>query len=50
MTKELYEELNTAGKVLCKYCENNECSNCQVTRLMDDAYVEAVEEGVVDDA
>ena len=49
MTKELYEELNKAGKVLCKYCENNECSNCQVTHLMDDAYVEAVEEGVVDD-
>lgn len=24
MTKELYEELNEAGKVLCKYCENNE--------------------------
>ena len=49
MTKELHEELNKAGKVLCKYCENNECSSCQVTHLMDDAYVEAVEEGVVDD-
>lgn len=46
MTKELYEELNEAGKVLCKYCENNEFSSCQVTHLMDDAYVEAVEEGL----
>ena len=46
MTKELYEKLSMAGKALC----DNECSCCQVTRLMDDAYVEAVEEGIVDDA
>ena len=50
MTKELYEKLNMAGKALCEYCENDECSCCQVTRLMDDAYIEAVEEGIVDDA
>lgn len=50
MTKELYEKLSIAGKALCEYCENDECSCCQVTRLMDDAYIEAVEEGIVDDA
>ena len=50
MTKELYEKLDMASKTLCEYCENAECSCCQVTRLMDDAYAEAVEEGIVDDA
>ena len=45
MTKELYEKLSIAGKALSEYCENDECSCCQVTRLMDDAYIEAVEEG-----
>lgn len=50
MTKELYEKLSMAGKALCEYCENDECSCCQVTRLMDDAYIKAVEEGIVDDA
>ena len=34
----------------CEYCENDECSCCQVTRLMYDAYIDAVEEGIVDDA
>lgn len=46
MTKELYEKLSMA----CEYCENDECSCCQVRRLIDDAYIEAVEEGIVDDA
>ena len=46
MTKELYEKLSMAGKALCEYCENDECSCCQVTRLMDDAYIEAVEGGL----
>lgn len=50
MTKELYEKLNMAGKALCEYCENDKCSCCQVTHLMDDVYAEAVEEGIVDDA
>lgn len=49
MTKELYEKLSMAEKALCKYCENDECSCCQVTRLMYDAYINAVEEGIVDD-
>ena len=50
MTKELYEKLSMAGKALCEYCENDECSCCPVRRLIDDAYIEAVEEGIVDDA
>ena len=49
LTKERYETLQKASSTLCEYCENNECSCCQVTRLMDDAYVEAIEEGIVDD-
>ena len=49
-TEELYNKLTAAGRTLCEYCENNECECCQVTRLMDDAYVEAMEEGIVEDA
>lgn len=49
MTKELYEKLSMTEKALCEYCENDECSCCQVTRLMYDAYIDAVEEGIVDD-
>ena len=49
MTEELYNKLTAAGKTLCEYCENDECQYCQVTRLMDDIYVEAVERGIVDD-
>lgn len=49
MTKELYEKLSMAEKALCEYCENDECSCCQVTRLMYDAYIDAVEEEIVDD-
>ena len=49
MTKGLYEKLEMAGKALCEYCENDECSCCQVTRLMDDAYVEAVNADIVEE-
>lgn len=42
MTKELYEKLSAAEKALCEYCENDVCSCCQITRLMDDAYAETV--------
>lgn len=49
MTKELYEKLDMAGKTLCEYCENAECSCCQVTRLMDDAYIEAVNADIVEE-
>lgn len=46
MTKELYEKLDMASKTLC---ENAECSCCQVTRLMDDAYIEAVNADIVEE-
>lgn len=49
MTKELYEKLDMASKTLCEYCENAECSCCQVTRLMDDAYIEAVNANIVEE-
>lgn len=49
MTKELYEKLDMASKTLCEYCENAECSYCQVTRLMDDAYIEAVNADIVEE-
>lgn len=41
ITEELYNKLTAAGRTLC------EC--CQVTRLMDDAYVETVDAGIVED-
>ena len=49
MTKELYEKLDMASKTLCEYCENAECSCCPVTRLMDDAYIEAVNADIVEE-
>lgn len=49
MTKELYEKLDMASKTLCEYCENAECSCCQVTRLMDDAYIEAANADIVEE-
>ena len=49
MTKELYEKLDMASKTLCEYWENAECSCCQVTRLMDDAYIEAVNADIVEE-
>ena len=48
MTKELYERLTKASSALCGYCDNDECETCQVTRLMDDAYVEAVAADIVE--
>ena len=49
MTKELYEKLDMAGKTLCEYCENAECSGGQVTRLLDDAYFAAVNADIVEE-
>ena len=48
-TEEKYKEITAAGRVLCNYCQNTECENCQVTRLLDDAALDAVEDGVIDD-
>lgn len=49
MTKEKYDELVEARRALCGYCENDECESCQVTRLLDDAYAEAADAGIVED-
>ena len=48
MTEEKYQELTKAGNVLCNWCENDECEKCQVQILLDEAYAEALEEGVVE--
>lgn len=44
-----YIELLDAGNKLCNYCEVNECEKCIVTRLIDDANIEAIESGVIDE-
>lgn len=38
MTQQSYDKILEAAKILCEYCENNACENCQVTKLTDDAY------------
>lgn len=40
MTRDDYESLFSARDTICNYCEANECENCIVTHLMDDAYAE----------
>lgn len=42
MTQQSYDKILEAAKILCEYC--------QVTRLTDDAYLDATEEGIIDDA
>lgn len=49
MTKEKYQEVTKAGNILCNWCENDECEKCQVQILLDEAYAEALEEGVVEE-
>lgn len=43
-----YLELLEARNRLCKYCKNDECKNCQVTKLIDDATCKAEEAGIVE--
>lgn len=38
-----YAELCDARDKLCNFCENDACENCQVTRLIDDAYISCPE-------
>lgn len=45
MTQQSYDKILEAAKILCEYCEN-----CQVTKLTDDAYLDAIEEGIIEDA
>lgn len=33
-------EICNAGKILCDFCENDNCEKCQVTNLLNDAYCE----------
>ena len=33
MTQQSYDKILEAAKILCEYCENNACENCQVTKL-----------------
>lgn len=48
MTDEYYNRLTKAGSVLCDYCEAEECESCMVSRLMDDAYTEAANAGIIE--
>lgn len=50
MTQQSYDKILEAAKILCEYCENNACENCQVTKLTNDAYLDAIEEGIIEDA
>lgn len=44
-----YTELLDARDKLCAYCQCNECENCTVTHLIDDAHDEAIEAGIIKD-
>lgn len=47
--KTTYTELLDARNKICNYCECNECEKCIITELIDDAYDEAVESGIIED-
>ena len=47
MTGETYYGLEDARKRLCDFCEAGECESCMVSRLLDDAYIEARNAGIV---
>lgn len=49
MQQETYTELLDARDKLCAYCDSAECEECQVTILIDDAYTEAKEAGIIED-
>lgn len=38
--REELEKIQQAGHVLCAFCGNTECEKCQVTLLLNDAYLE----------
>ena len=50
MTREQLAILCDARDKLCAFCEVNECENCIVTRLIDDAYNELPEDEEEDEA
>lgn len=49
MDTDLWAKLCDARDTLCSFCENDECENCQVTRLLFDAANEASEAGIIGD-
>ena len=49
MTKDMYDKLEKASKTLCEFCDNDACESCQVSLLMNDAYAEAVDSGIIAD-
>lgn len=49
MQSETYTELLDARDKLCAYCDSDECEKCQVTKLIDDACMEAEEAGIIED-
>ena len=44
-----FTELLDARDKFCAFCENNECEKCQVTMLVNDAYTEAAQAGIVEE-
>lgn len=44
MDKKRHEEIRNAAKVLCEFCEANECEHCMVQKLEDDAFIEVNQE------
>lgn len=47
LDEDTYNDIMDAAKTLCDYCQNDACESCQVTRLTDDAYVEALHAGII---
>lgn len=43
MSREELAALLDARDKLCSFCENDECGKCQITLLIDDAYLECDE-------
>lgn len=44
-----FTELLDARDKLCAFCENDKCEKCQVTMLVNDAYTEASQAGIVEE-
>lgn len=49
ITKSRYKDIFKAREALCGYCENDECENCIVTLLCDQAHQKAVDAGITED-
>jgi len=45
-----YNDLIYAGGVLCAYCQAHPdaCNCCMITHLLDDAFAEALNSGIID--